>query len=153
MTGLKFNMEVTMTRHLYGLYGAFFIVGLGTAGIGPVLAAERSAEEEQVTVAAPYTIRLEKLNRAMAGQMPIERISVESSVSYADLDLSKQNDVDMMRHRIRHAAIENCRELDRRYPPAMYVPMDSVDCVKGAVNQANARLDEARATPRQSASR
>ena len=99
-----------MTKKLYGFCGVFVIVGACCAG-----SALAAGDSEQVTVDAPYTIRQQPMTRTMLGQMPERRVTVESSVSYADLDFSKQADVDTMRDRLRKAVRDNCRELDRRF--------------------------------------
>ncbi|HWU54281.1 MAG TPA: UrcA family protein, partial [Rhizomicrobium sp.] len=110
---------------------------------GSALAA---GDSEQVTVDAPYTIRQQPMTRTMLGQMPERRVTVESSVSYADLDFSKQADVDTMRDRLRKAVRDNCRELDRRFPSLVYIPVGQDNCVKAGTLQSFAQLDDIRAS-------
>jgi len=57
-------------------------------------------------------------NRAvpsLLGQMEIGRITVEQKVGFSDLDLSKEADVDIMRQRLREAAVQGCKEVNRRF--------------------------------------
>ena len=73
------------------------------------------------------------------------------SVSYADLDFSKQADVDIMRDRLRKAAKDNCRQLHRNPHILGYIPTDEAACARTARLQSFAQLDQIRATVRQSA--
>jgi len=129
-----------MTKNLYGLCGALVIMGACCAG------SALAADQEQVTVDAPYTIRVQPLTRNLAGQMQETRVTVESRVSYADLDFSKQADVDAMRDRMKKAVRDNCRELNRRFPSSVYIPVGEADCVKQGTRQSFAQLDEIRAS-------
>jgi UrcA family protein len=131
-----------MTKNLYGLCGALAIVGI--CSTGQALADPRDAEE--VTVGSPYTIRQQAMTRSLRGQMQETRITVESRVSYAGLDFGKQADVDTMKERIRTAARDNCRELDRRFPSATNIPVGEDNCVKDATLHSLGQLDDVRAT-------
>jgi UrcA family protein len=112
---------------------------------GPAPAAPGDTEE-QVIVDPPYTTRQQPVTSSLPGQMQEMRITVESQVSYADLDFSKQSDVDTMRHRLKKAARDNCRQANRRFSYLMYVPLDEASCVRTATLQSLARLDEIRAS-------
>jgi UrcA family protein len=101
-----------------------------------------------VTVKPPYTIRQQTLTRNLSGQAQEERLTIQSRVSYADLDFSKQADVDTMRDRLRKAARDNCRELESRYPRFGYIPVREAHCVRTATLQSFAQLDQIRATVR-----
>jgi len=129
-----------MTKNLYGLCGALVIMGACCTG------SALAADTEEVRVDAPYTIRVQPLTRYLGGQMQETRITVESNVSYAGLDFSKQADVDAMKDRLRKAARDNCRELDRRFPSSVYIQVGSTDCVKTATRQSLAQLNEIRAS-------
>ena len=131
-----------MTRSVRGLYRIILILGAGTSCAGSALAADKATEE--VAVAAPFTIREENLPGTFPGRMPMQRVTVETNVSFSDLDLSKAADVDTMKERIRSAAREDCRELDRRFPQSVYVPVGSSNCIRSATNDAMARLNEVR---------
>ena len=108
--------------------------GLALAG-SPVL----SQPMEEITVTAPRTIH-EQVDRSSMTGAPIERITLTRQVSYADLDLSKTVDANMLKARIADKAIEACKQLDSLYP---LLPKDS-DCVTkatdGAMEQADAAI-------------
>jgi UrcA family protein len=82
--------------------------------------------------------------RALGGEMPEFAISVSQNVNYADLDLSKPDDVTKLRDRVTAAARDSCRELDSRFPRGVYHPVGESrrrDCVRNTTGQALARLD------------
>lgn len=135
-----------MTRKFRRLCGMLLALNGGIFCAGAAWAASR--ETEEVTVDAPYTIREKLLSRQMSGEMRTAQISVESRVNYADLDLRKAADVEAIEKRIRHAAVQNCRELERRFPRSLYITVDTTDCVKNATKQSLARLDEIRQSNR-----
>ena len=125
-----------MTKKLLALVTLGFLAcGVSTS------AANRPTEE--VTVDAPYTIREQTLSPGLHGRMQEVQISVETSLSFADLDRSNPANLRKMRQRIRRAAVENCRELNRRFPPSVYVRIEQDDCVRNTTLQALAQLDEA----------
>jgi UrcA family protein len=81
----------------------------------------------------------------MLREMQQTRISVDQQVSFADLDFSKPGEITRMRERIRDAARDSCQELDRRFPRSRFVPVNELnrrECVRGAISQAFAQLDE-----------
>ena len=109
---------------------------------GTVWAADLGQEE--VTVQGPYTVRKEMTKRSLGGEMPEFAISVTQQVNYADLDLSRPEDVAKLRDRVRMAAKDSCRELDSRFPRDIYHPVGESsrnDCVRNATGQALARVD------------
>jgi len=136
-----------MTKKLYGLCGAFVILGASCAG------SAWAADPEEVTVKAPYIIRQQTLTRNLSGLPEEIRTTVESGVSYADLDFSKQADVDTMRDRLRKAAQDSCRQVHRNPHILGYVPTEEAACVKTATLQSLAQLDEIRATAGRSVNR
>lgn len=74
---------------------------------------------------------------------PIEVVSVNRSVGFSDLDLSKASDVAVFRKRIHDAATEACRVLDQRYPKAVYIPVSpNQDCAANAVGNAMKIADQ-----------
>lgn len=131
-----------MTAKLYGFCGALIIAGACYSG--SVKAADKDTEE--VTVEAPYTIHQKTLTRNLSGLTEEAQITVESSVSYADLDFSKQADVDTMRDRLRNAARDSCRKVESPIPPFGYIPVREANCVRTTTLQSFAQLDEIRAS-------
>lgn len=131
-----------MTKTLVGCCASLLVLGLPalTAGLGAAQAAP--SQEEQVTVDGPYTVQTQVTKRAMQGRMEEETISVSQKVSYADLDMSKQSDVNTLRDRVATAAKDSCRELERRFPSAIYIPdKTKFECVRDATSQAMAQVD------------
>jgi len=143
------SVEIIMTKKLYGLCGALALMGACYAGWA--FAGPRDAEE--VTVRPPYTIRMQPLVYDKSGMVQEARTTVEASVSYADLDFSKQADVDTMRDRLRTAARDNCRTLHRNPHILGYIPTDEAACVRSLTLQSFAQLDEIRASAARYASR
>ena len=135
-----------MTRKICGLYGALLMLGLAASSFGSSAAQDlrSSAQDEEVRVTSPYTILQQALPRSLSESLLISHIIVEKSVSFSDLDLTKQADVDKMKDRIRQAAKDSCRELNRRFPRALYIPVDDTNCVRDATYRSLARLDEVR---------
>jgi UrcA family protein len=139
-----------MTKKFRRLCGMLLVLNGGIFCAGAAWAASR--ETEEVTVDSPYTVRQKTLTRSLTGEMLTAQVSVESNVSYADLDLSKGADRATMRERLRQAAVDNCRELERRSRRSINVTLDASNCVSRAINQSLARLDEISNLRRQVAS-
>ena len=104
---------------------------------------------EVVTVTAPSVVIHEGKapagSRATGGGMlrPIEVVSVNRSVSFADLDLTKSGDVATFTKRIDDAAKDACAALDKRYPKAVYIPVDpNENCAKNAAGNAMRIADQ-----------
>jgi UrcA family protein len=100
---------------------------------------------EQVTVVPPFS--MQQGETPLKGGMKSTIISFNRTVSYGDLDLSKQSDRDQLSGRIDTAARDACRELDAKYPQSVWVPTpESQDCVgnatRGALAMANIPEDE-----------
>ena len=125
-----------MRKRLGGFGVALLILLPGTTA--PAWAAR---ESERITVAPPYTVRQEVTSRAMNGEIGEQKLSVSQQVSYADLDLSKHADVETLRERVRAAAKDSCRELNRRYPKAAYIPVTNDTCARDAARDGLARVD------------
>lgn len=130
-----------MTTKLYGLCGALIVMGACCAG--SAFAGPRDAEE--VTVRPPYTIRVQPLAQNQSGMAQEIRTTVESNVSYADLDFSQQADVDTMRDRLKEAARDNCRRAYRNPHLFGYIPTGEAACVRSLTLQTFAQLDTIRA--------
>jgi len=126
-----------MTRR-FGCCTALLALGLQLFSAGTALG------EEEITVSGPYTVSKEMTKPSLGGEMPEFTVSVSQRVGYADLDLSKPEDVAKLRDRVRAAAKDSCRELDARFPRDIYIPVGESsrkDCVRSATGQALARLD------------
>jgi len=87
---------------------------------------------------------------AQAAPMPGEQVivhsrgqgmSVSREVSYADLDLTKPEDVERLKERTNRAAVQVCRELDHRNPWSMTDLFGAhMPCVRHAQQQALAQV-------------
>ena len=131
-----------MTKTLSGFCTALFALGLPLFSAGPAQAA--ALGEEEITVSGPYTVSKEMTKQSLGGEMPQFAVSVSQRVSYADLDLSKPDDVTKLRDRVTMAAKDSCRELDARFPPNIYHPVGDASrkgCIRDTTGQALARLD------------
>jgi UrcA family protein len=113
--------------------GAAVILGL------PVLSGAALAQE-RVIVRPPIT-RYEN-PMPLKGGMKTETIMISHTVGYGDLDLSKRSDRAVLNRRIDFAARRACTELDAKFPPSVYVPVnDSGNCVGEARREALAMVD------------
>ena len=128
-------------RSTFGGFGLALLMMLAGATT-PVWAAP---ESEQITVDGPYTVRQEMTKGSIGGEMGEQYLSVSQSVSYADLDLAKYADVETLRQRVRAAAKDSCRELSRRFPVSMYIPLTTDTCARDAARSALAQVDAAAA--------
>lgn len=120
------------------------ILSLGAAllvtAIVPALAAPEPGEE--VTIFGPYTVKT-----APTGQPRINSYSVSRDVGVKDLDLATAEGRAVAEARVKQMARDVCTELDRRFPPKMYIPQtDARDCVKDAVTEAMAKIGAAEKT-------
>ena len=102
-----------------------------------------SGLHEVVVVTAPSVVfhdtKAPAGSRAAGGGMlrPIEVVSVNRSVSFADLDLSKDADAATLAKRVNDAAADACRALEQRYPKKTYIPVSpSEDCAANAAANA-----------------
>ncbi|MGZ5920315.1 MAG: UrcA family protein [Rhizomicrobium sp.] len=105
---------------------------------------------ETVTVVAPYIVRRATVTPAtgtpatgggMARQ--IEVVSVDRAVDFSDLDLSSSSGAATLEKRIKDAAAEACREIDKRYPKNVYIPVSpNQDCAGIAAGNAMKIADE-----------
>ncbi len=133
-----------MTRTSAGCRGALLALALplvfaalGTARAAPL-------EQEEVTVDGPYTIRQGVPTRPLATRegLPETTVTASTQVGYGDLDLSKCDDVKKLRERVQTAARDTCAQLDRHFPPDLYITGQThYDCIKSAASDALARVD------------
>ena len=126
----------TEMRKTFGGFGVALLVLLQGAAV-PAWAA---AESEQITVDGPYTVRQEVTKRALSGDIGEMNFSVSQNVGYSDLDLTKQADVEKLRERVKMAAKETCKELDRRFPVSIYIPVTGRSCARDAARDGLARV-------------
>jgi UrcA family protein len=90
------------------------------AGTGMAAAKPAPEPTEQVTVFAPYLVQ-----KAFVGptRSPVQVITISRAVSYHDLDLKTEAGAASLEARVKQAADDICRELDRRYPRTVYAPI------------------------------
>jgi UrcA family protein len=116
------------------------LVGVMSIASHPVFAQQVSAtpeSAEEVSVVAPGMVQRKIVGRSTIGA-PIETISLSRRVSYGDLDLTKQSDVEKLGKRIRNTARLACEQLDNLYPDgSLYqtIPSDQ-NCVNTATRKA-----------------
>jgi len=114
-------------------------------GTAPALAAP--AGDEQVTVqdAAPYTVHRQMLDRPFGSNMSMmreEKTSASKGVTYSDLDLSRDSDVILLKARAKAAAVDVCREANRRAGSPLYLADERAPgCVADAQKQALANVN------------
>jgi UrcA family protein len=94
------------------------------------MAAYAQEASEKVTVFAPYVVKKTTKDR-------VTTISVSRDVSYQDIDLTASDGQAALEARVRQAAQDVCRELDRRFITSAYVTVSSnKSCVKDAQAEA-----------------
>lgn len=116
---------------------ALVALALG-AGAGRALAAD--IPQERVTVQGPYTIR-HMVIPDRVGRQQTDQVSITQSVSYADLNLSRETDVALLKDRVSRAARDNCNKLKRSFP-AYSFGTTRQRCIADAVAPINARVDQ-----------
>ena len=80
------------------------------------------------------------VGRALGSGAPIESVTVDYHVSYADLNLIKHADVMALNKRVESAARDACQQLDELYPierPKLQ------QCMDDAIRAANERVQSA----------
>lgn len=105
-----------------------------------------SQPSEQVTVFAPFVVRE---NISGPPHARVLTASASQAVNYHDLDLSTADGGTMLELRVKQAAENVCKMLDRRYPRSTYIPMSTtIQCTKdaeaGGLAQARAVIAAAR---------
>jgi len=96
---------------------------------------------EEVIVTAPRPAIRRFREQGGNLDMPPERISLSTRVSYRDLDLLSPQGADQLRDRVVRAAYRVCRHLDEHYPFQRL--STSTPCEREAVENALIRADEA----------
>ena len=141
-----------MTSSLFALYTKQFMLAAAAGFAGGLIMTNtplraqpvESQPMEEITVVAPYEVQRTEVGRSPTTGGKIELISLTRHVSYADLDLTKQSDVNELEARIKKMAKDSCKRLDEMYPPSMYPPATSgQDCVKMAVADSKTQIDRA----------
>ena len=69
-------------------------------------------------------------------------VSASIPVPYSDLDLAKEPGAAELGRRIRVAAHLVCRQLDLKYPPALYPILEGDDCERTAAMDGMSRADQ-----------
>ena len=95
----------------------------------PAMAQPLMNNDETIVVVPPRVLQQEPLRHGMKAT----RVAIHRQVGIGDLDLSQAADRRTLRERIHGTALDACRELDAKYPPTVYVPLDpQQDCVRDA---------------------
>jgi UrcA family protein len=121
---------------------ALLMMGALASCIGLGMAAAKSppGPSERVTVFAPYLIQKTAIGSTRA---PIMVVTITRAVSYHDLNLKTVEDVTTLETRVKRAAHDICRELDRRYPKSVYVPLSGEkNCAQFAANSTMMQVKE-----------
>jgi UrcA family protein len=113
---------------------------LGAAALGVLFAASSASAQtynERVDVTAP---RLHDEPRDSVMSATADRVSMSEAVSYRDLDLRTANGARRLEERVRFAAQNVCRRLDRLYP---ITEPGNPSCVQDAIQTGMERADAA----------
>ena len=70
-----------------------------------------------------------------------EVYELKKTVSFADLDLRKEADVNELNERIKSTAEESCKTLSETHPIQLWSPADHWRCVRGAIESTDAELE------------
>ena len=132
MNGCRFSPR----RHDWQLMAACALVGAGLMMPGrPALAQPM----ETVVVTAPRIVQQTIVMGRSPTGAPIEETTISRVVKFADLDLTKPQDQDTLRTRVRDTSRDLCAELDKLYPFGAKDP----DCVKKSADRAMVQVDQA----------
>ena len=113
---------------------------LSAAALGVLFAASSASAQtynERVDVTAP---RLHDEPRESVLGAPVGRVSMSEAVSYRDLDLRTASGARRLDERVRFAAQNVCRRLDRMYP---ITEPGSPSCAQDAIQTGMERADAA----------
>jgi UrcA family protein len=111
------------------------------AGLGLVSYSALTQPMEEVTVKAAREVTV---GRTSTG-VPIKEISIESTVNYADLDLTTDADAAELGKRIRDAATSSCKDIFVQFPVQGSTDKSCIKkAVDGAMVQAKAAIDAQR---------
>lgn len=141
-----------MRSRFFVLSAMVLALPAGLVLTGSVAAAQQSdsarrasnSVEEEVTVVAPRVMRTHVRERTAYGVAHYDLMTLTHRVGYADLDLSRPEDVKMLKRRIRATANQLCSQLANAPP----VQPRSMQCVQqatqGAMAQARAAIAAAK---------
>lgn len=101
----------------------------------PQIAVAQAESSQEITVIAPQ-VSVQKQENEDAGFAKVMVYTAKRQVSFADLDLTSQADVDKLKHRLHEAARAGCEEISKDYP----LVKDS-SCVRIALDNANAQAE------------
>lgn len=126
--------------------GGLLACGLAALCLGTAPAFAAPAADEQVIVQdAPYTVQQQMLDRPLDSNMSMvreQKTMVARGVTYSDLDLSRDSDVVLLKERAKAAALDVCREANRRAGSPLYLPDESAPgCAVKARQQALANVN------------
>jgi UrcA family protein len=124
-------------------FGTVLALGLAILPVElkSALAATTATEPEQVIVKAPYTIRRQVVQTYSPGRGAVERVTISRKVGYADLNLSNPSDVAELERRVKAAANDDCRQLDRQFSKTYIPQSEGANCVRNAARPALASVD------------
>jgi UrcA family protein len=119
-----------------GVAFVFFLAMGVMFRVDPVLADEEDEEEfaaaiEEVRVEAPVITR--KVTARGPSGYTTEVIQLRRQVSYADLDLTDERDVEEFEKRIEMSAREACKALKELFPKGQKNAVDVYRCTKHAI--------------------
>jgi UrcA family protein len=135
------NITTLSARNRHFNVSALAIVGAMLAGT-----AAFAQPMEEITVIAPHQVHRKVIGRSTIGA-PIEEISLSHHVQINDLDLSKPEDQAALKARIAEVAKQGCDELDGLFPFDKDQGKNR-ECVRDAVNQAQAQVVAAMQSPK-----
>jgi UrcA family protein len=100
-------------------------------------ATAQDVTREQVIIVAPYITHETQNVIGPRNKGVYDVNTLTKQVSYADLDLSKPADADLLMQRISDTAKQSCAELKATFPDPPHAPvLSDQDCVKQATDQA-----------------
>lgn len=93
----------------------------------------QSEPSETVTVFAPFVVKKVQGPPAIGKRPAVSTVSVSRNISYHDIDLTSDAGETTLTARVHQAAQDVCRELERRFPKTLYIPVsEDKDCAKNA---------------------
>ena len=139
-------MKKETLHHKHLMLAAIILASIGwTIATGPAVAQQAqtrwkpSLESVTVSAAAAKNYRV-VLSSTHLGEAFI--VTASMPVPYNDLDLAKEPGAAELGRRIHVAAHLVCRELDLKYPPALYPILEGDDCERTAAMDGMSRADQ-----------
>lgn len=130
-----------MTKKLIAIAG---IAAAVSAALGMSAAALAEEELAEIIVQAKPLAKTTVVGRSLTTGAPIESVTVDYHVSYADLDLVKHADVLTLNKRVEGAARNACRQLDELYPLERPKLREcTADAIQGASEQVQGAITAA----------